>query len=488
MMNLNNKNINHKLIRNNSIKSTLNQINKKNKKDLRVQRAPLNKPSNNNNNYKNDNTPEKAIYSKESYAKVNNMKENDLHKNYTNVNYLKENAIKENAKKENSTKENSTKENYSKDNSREDNYREDNYRKENYTRANDLKENSSIGKYHTDNYKNDNYKNDNYKNDNYKNDNYKNDNYKNDKYKNDNHKKNNYRKDNNTKDKYTESITDYIKLNHVSLQFYIIIWLFVLFMVGSSYKKIELHMVAEKIINEGIDYDSFRDMKVSKNLIDKVKAEVMDDNKKKNIINRLTLSMMVNEFDLKKTRLLSRKNTKQLYKSLSNNSSFKELNNYYYAIMNDVTCFPVKLENGKSCVTFTDTWNAYRSYGGVRRHEGTDLMANDNSRGIHVIVSMTDGIVEKLGWLEQGGYRIGIRGESGAYYYYAHLDSYAPGIKKGDSVKAGQFIGYMGDSGYGKEGTVGKFDVHLHMGIYVETPFGEMSVNPYSILLYLESK
>jgi len=41
----------------------------------------------------------------------------------------------------------------------------------------------------------------------------------------------------------------------------------------------------------------------------------------------------------------------------------------------------------------------------------------------------------------------------------------------------------MGNSGYGKEGTVGKFPVHLHLGIYIPTLYtDEMSVNPYHIL------
>ncbi len=63
---------------------------------------------------------------------------------------------------------------------------------------------------------------------------------------------------------------------------------------------------------------------------------------------------------------------------------------------------------------------------------------------------MTDGVITNLGWLEQGGYRIGITGNSGTYYYYAHLDSYTE-IQKGDKVKAGELLGYMGDSGYGPE-------------------------------------
>ena len=44
----------------------------------------------------------------------------------------------------------------------------------------------------------------------------------------------------------------------------------------------------------------------------------------------------------------------------------------------------------------------------------------------------------------------------------------------------------MGDSGYGDEGTTGKFPVHLHLGIYLEEPDEEISINPYWILRYVE--
>jgi len=44
----------------------------------------------------------------------------------------------------------------------------------------------------------------------------------------------------------------------------------------------------------------------------------------------------------------------------------------------------------------------------------------------------------------------------------------------------------MGDTGYGEEGTKGMFDVHLHLGIYVNSGDQEISVNPYWILKMLE--
>ncbi len=53
-------------------------------------------------------------------------------------------------------------------------------------------------------------------------------------------------------------------------------------------------------------------------------------------------------------------------------------------------------------------------------------------------------------------------------------------------MKAGELLGYMGDSGYGPEGTTGKFDVHLHMGIYVYLDGEEISLNPYYVLRWLE--
>ena len=93
-----------------------------------------------------------------------------------------------------------------------------------------------------------------------------------------------------------------------------------------------------------------------------------------------------------------------------------------------------------------------------------------------------------MGWLEQGGWRIGIRAASGLYIYYAHLYDYSRQWVRGDTVRAGELLGFMGDTGYSAvEGTTGNFDVHLHVGMYLRTDhYEEMSVNPYWILKYLE--
>lgn len=137
---------------------------------------------------------------------------------------------------------------------------------------------------------------------------------------------------------------------------------------------------------------------------------------------------------------------------------------------------------------FEDSWMSERTFGGERGHEGTDIMLDPDERGLFPVLSMTDGIVEKKGWLPQGGYRLGIRSAGGIYYYYAHLYDYAEGMEPGIEVTAGQLLGFAGDSGYSNiEGTVGNFPVHLHVGIYYNDAQGaETAVNPYPFLVPLE--
>lgn len=152
--------------------------------------------------------------------------------------------------------------------------------------------------------------------------------------------------------------------------------------------------------------------------------------------------------------------------------------------INDAKYFPVPIsgKNPERFVNYCNSWGGSRTYGGNRTHEGTDLMADYNVSGYYPIVSICDGVVEKIGWLELGGYRLLIRCKSGAKFYYAHLSGYVEGIQEGTTIKAGQLIGYMGDTGYGEEGTKGKFAVHLHLGIYITYQGKEWSVNPYYLL------
>lgn len=113
----------------------------------------------------------------------------------------------------------------------------------------------------------------------------------------------------------------------------------------------------------------------------------------------------------------------------------------------------------------------------VRRHEGIDILA---AKGTPVVAAGSGRIV-KMGWGQYGGWRLNIAldGAPGYILYYAHLDRYAPGLAPGARVRAGQVVGYVGNTGYGPEGTEGKFPPHLHLGLY--DPSGR-AVNPFPYL------
>ena len=133
--------------------------------------------------------------------------------------------------------------------------------------------------------------------------------------------------------------------------------------------------------------------------------------------------------------------------------------------------------------SYVNTWMAERSYGGKRGHEGIDIMADVQRPGLYPVVSMTDGAVTNLGWLEQGGYRIGITGDSGTYYYYAHLDSYGQ-VGKGDRVRRDIWeIQVMARKGPEESST------YTCMWGSMSTRRGRrFSLNPYYVLQALEDR
>jgi len=163
----------------------------------------------------------------------------------------------------------------------------------------------------------------------------------------------------------------------------------------------------------------------------------------------------------------------------------------YAALAKDLQVFPVVRNIDPLCefVTYEDTWGDDRTFGGKRQHEGCDIMGDTYVDGTYPVVSMSDGVVEKMGWLKLGGWRIGIRSDNGIYCYYAHLASYTEGLCVGQRICAGQEIGRMGSTGYSTvEGTRGNFATHLHVGIYLPMAEGERSIDPYYLLKYLEKK
>ncbi|UBV42324.1 M23 family metallopeptidase [Deinococcus taeanensis] len=115
---------------------------------------------------------------------------------------------------------------------------------------------------------------------------------------------------------------------------------------------------------------------------------------------------------------------------------------------------------------FVDTWGGARSAG--RRHEGVDIFA---ARGTPIRAT-TRGVVLNVGPNGLGGRTVMLLGPGGQRHYYAHLERY-PDLKRGDWVKRGAVVGFVGDSGNAR-GT----PPHLHYGIY--TAGG--AINPFPLL------
>jgi murein DD-endopeptidase MepM/ murein hydrolase activator NlpD len=102
-----------------------------------------------------------------------------------------------------------------------------------------------------------------------------------------------------------------------------------------------------------------------------------------------------------------------------------------------------------------DTFGAPR--GGDRKHEGVDIFVD---RGAPVL-SATRGVVARVGQNRLGGNVVFVVGPGGERYYYAHLESFAPGLEVGQRVSTSTLLGRVGTSG-NAAGT----PPHLHFGIY----------------------
>lgn len=94
--------------------------------------------------------------------------------------------------------------------------------------------------------------------------------------------------------------------------------------------------------------------------------------------------------------------------------------------------------------------------GGTRSHEGLDMMA---ARGTPV-ASPTDAVVVRTGNGSGSGIYVRTANPGGEQFVYMHLDSIAQGINAGDTVKRGEIIGFVGNTGNASGGAA-----HLHFEI-----------------------
>ncbi|MCO8128391.1 peptidoglycan DD-metalloendopeptidase family protein [Acidimicrobiia bacterium EGI L10123] len=122
--------------------------------------------------------------------------------------------------------------------------------------------------------------------------------------------------------------------------------------------------------------------------------------------------------------------------------------------------------------SFIDSWGYPRMVGTEYEHghQGVDIMAPFDTP----LYAVERGIITRLGTDVLGGTKLWLKGQSGTYYYYAHLASYAEGMAEGAVVSAGDVVGYVGDTGNAQGGAP-----HLHFQVH---PGGGEAVNPYGLL------
>ena len=114
--------------------------------------------------------------------------------------------------------------------------------------------------------------------------------------------------------------------------------------------------------------------------------------------------------------------------------------------------FPVYGPSG-----YGDTFGAPRGDVSGGWHHGDDIFAPLGAP----ILAVADGTVFSVGWNDVGGYRLWLRDRGGNEFYYAHLSAYTTLAVNGRHVKAGDVLGFVGNTG-DAQGT----PFHLHFEVH----------------------
>jgi murein DD-endopeptidase MepM/ murein hydrolase activator NlpD len=120
---------------------------------------------------------------------------------------------------------------------------------------------------------------------------------------------------------------------------------------------------------------------------------------------------------------------------------------------------------------FVDSFGDARLSGTAEQHwhEGCDVMAASGTP----LIAVEDGVLTKYGGGDPlGGKSFVLTGTSGYWYYYAHLSRFVPTLKQGDTVTAGEVLGYVGATG-------DAVAPHLHFEIH--DPSGQV-LDSYGLL------
>lgn len=93
--------------------------------------------------------------------------------------------------------------------------------------------------------------------------------------------------------------------------------------------------------------------------------------------------------------------------------------------------------------TVGDSYGAFRADVSGAWHHGDDIFTSLGTP----VVAVATGTLNRVGWESIGGWRLWVRDRKGNEFYYAHLSGYAPRALHDRHVRAGQVIGFVGNTG-----------------------------------------
>ena len=120
-----------------------------------------------------------------------------------------------------------------------------------------------------------------------------------------------------------------------------------------------------------------------------------------------------------------------------------------------------------------DDFGADRQIGA---HQGNDVFAAFGAP----VLAVTDGELFKVGTLPISGNRLWLRSDAGDEFFYAHLSAFSPAAVNGRRVKAGQVLGFTGNTGDAEP-----TPPHVHFEIH---PGGGDAIDPFEILSAWQEK
>jgi murein DD-endopeptidase MepM/ murein hydrolase activator NlpD len=123
-----------------------------------------------------------------------------------------------------------------------------------------------------------------------------------------------------------------------------------------------------------------------------------------------------------------------------------------------------------------DTFSDARSEG--RTHDAIDIPAPAGTP----VLAAADGEIVKLFQSEKGGTTIyQASTDKRLIFYYAHLQGYAATLSVGQSVRQGDVIAYVGDTG---NAGIGNFHLHFSIAVVADPRryWEGTSINPYPLL------